>query len=147
QRRGEALQRRPWFRPDGDAGRRDNQRAATFGVDQHTEASGQDHRPKSARLTMSIPLVTFERPSGSALWYTIDLSNQDFLAGQSLASVTVTVISGLITIVDKTVSGKSVLIRITGATGGRAKLQVKATAQDGQIFDQPVDFVTTNRAA
>jgi hypothetical protein len=96
---------------------------------------------------MSVPLVTFERSSGSDLWYRVDLSNQDFLAAQDLASVTVTVVSGSITVVDKTVSGKSVLIRITGANGGRAKLEVKASAPDGQVFDQPVDFVTTNRAA
>jgi hypothetical protein len=96
---------------------------------------------------MAVPLVIFERSAGSDQWYQVDLSNQDFLAAQDLASVSFSVVSGTITVSATSVSGKKVFLRVSGTTAGRAKLEVKATAEDGQVFDQPVDFVTTNRAA
>ena len=92
---------------------------------------------------MPVPFVSFDRRIGSDLIYTVDLSNQKFVESQNLASVTVSVVSGTLT-VTPSVSGKVVYLRVSGGAAGTARLDVRAVAADGQTFAQPVDFATSS---
>lgn len=94
---------------------------------------------------MSVPLITIYRSQQSQLQYQLDFRLQDFVATQNLASATVTVLSGTITVSNVSVSGKVVRFTLSGSTAGKAKLRVIAVAADGQQMDQPVDVITQAR--
>ncbi len=94
--------------------------------------------------------IEIERFLGSVLDYQVDLSAQDFLASQNLASATVTAIDSGLTIGSPTVSGDVVTFRISGGTISsgyrtRHRLLLLATAADGQKHEHPIEVISYTR--